>query len=220
MLQFLHKILVTGALSKGWGGPACRAALDIETHIAESVFWLTLGTFAFYSYNGTSKFRMLCKNIDVDLSRTTRSPTIRKFELLLATIHFIMFAQIIYYKVNILSLVNMIQPCHVILLLQGIALYSTGRTGVIITLCILPSLTGTLLAMLFPDTGGLDQPLEMEAYWVQHYLIQAVPVYLLIRNDYIALKHSSFFNVFCGLWVLLTLHFSLYEVRLYLFSWG
>jgi hypothetical protein len=124
-----------------------------------------------------------------------------------------MFAQIIYYKINILSMVNMIQPCHVILLLQGIALYSTGTTGVMITLCVLPALTGTLLAMLFPDTGGLDQPLEMEAYWLQHYLVQAVPLYLLVRRDYVALKNASFFNIFCGLWVLLLLHFSLYEVR-------
>lgn len=72
---------------------------------------------------------------------------------------------------------------------------------------------GTLLAMLFPDTGGLDQPLEMEAYWVQHYLVQAVPLYLLVRRDYVALRHASYLNVFLGLWVLLILHFSLYEVR-------
>ena len=209
----LHKVLVTGALSKGWGGPACRAALDMQTHALECLFWLIVCAVSYTSYNAQSKFRTLCKNIELDLSKSKPAPVARMFELCLAMVHFGMFIQIIYYKVNILSLVNMIQPCHVILLLQGVALYSTGTTGVVISLCILPALTGTLLAMLFPDTGGLDQPFEMQAYWLQHYLIQAVPLYLLVRRDYVALRHAGFFNIFCGLWVLLLLHFSLYEVN-------
>lgn len=213
ILDFLHKILVTGALSKGWGGPQCRAALDMQTHIVESSVWLTAGAVAFVAYKAGPKFSALCKNIKLDLAKSTPSSAERTFELIMATIHIGMFIQIIYYKVNILSLVNMIQPCHVILLLQGIALYSTGPTGVIISLCVLPSLTGTLLAMLFPDTGGLDQPYEMDAYWIQHYLVQAVPLYLLVRRDYAALRHASYLNVFLGLWTLLILHFSLYEVR-------
>ena len=211
-LNSIHKVLVTGALSKGWGGPACRAALDIRTHIAESAFWLLIGAVSYHFYKVGPKFQALCKNIQLDLSKSTPHPVARKFELCLATLHIAMFLQIVYYKINILSLVNMIQPCHVILLLQGIALYSTGTTGVIISLCVLPSLTGTLLAMLFPDTGGLDQPFEMEAYWLQHYLVQVVPLYLLVRRDYVALKNFSYFPVFCGLWVLLLAHFSLFEV--------
>lgn len=212
VLDFLHKILVTGALSKGWGGPQCRAALDIQTHIVESAVWLTVGAIAFVAYKAGPKFTALCRNIKLDLAKSTPTTAARTFELIMATIHIGMFIQIIYYKVNILSLVNMIQPCHVILLLQGIALYSTGTTGVVISLCVLPSLTGTLLAMLFPDTGGLDQPYEMDAYWIQHYLVQAVPLYLLVRRDYVALRHASYLNVFLGLWTLLILHFSLYEV--------
>lgn len=211
-LDNIHKALVTGALSKGWGGPACRAALDIRTHIIESAFWLLIAAVSYYFYKVGPKFSVLCKNIQLDLSISRPNPVARTFELFLATIHFAMFLQIVYYKINILSLVNMIQPCHVILLLQGIALYSTGTTGVIISLCVLPSLTGTLLAMLFPDTGGLDQPFEMESYWIQHYLVQAVPLYLLVRRDYVALKNFSYFPVFCGLWVLLVAHFSLFEV--------
>ena len=216
VLSGLHKILVTGALSKGWGGPACRAALDMKTHMTESFVWLTLAIVAYFAYGVSKKYKSLIKNIQIDLSKTQINSTARVFELVVGTIHFLMFAQIIYYKANILSMINMIQPCHVILLLQGIALYSTGSTGVVISLCVLPALTGTLLAMLFPDTGGLDQPFEMESYWIQHYLIQAVPLYLLIRRDFVALKNSSFFNIFCGLWILLVLHFSLYEVCMYL----
>jgi hypothetical protein len=210
---FLHKCFVSGALAKGWGGPVCRAALDFQTHIIESLFWLTICAVSYKSYDMRAKFQALRKGIQLDLAKSKPSSAARTFEVCLAMLHFCMFLQIIYYKVNILSLVNMIQPCHVILLLQGIALYSRGSLGVLISLFILPALTGTLLAMVFPDTGGLDQHLEMESYWVQHYLIQAVPLYLLVRNDFIALKHAGPFTIFCGLWTLLLLHFSLYEVR-------
>lgn len=209
----IHKYLVTGALSKGWGGPACRAALDMRTHMAESAFWLLIGALSYHFYKIGPKYNAMCKNIQLDLMKSKPHPVARTFELLLGSVHIAMFLQIVYYKVNIMSLVNMIQPCHVILLLQGIALYSTGTTGVLISLCVLPSLTGTLLAMLFPDTGGLDQPFEMEAYWLQHYLVQVVPLYLLVRRDYVALKNFSYFPVFLGLWVLLLAHFSLFEVR-------
>jgi len=211
-LAFLHKCFVSGALAKGWGGPVCRAALDFQTHVVESLFWLTICAVSFTAYGVRAKFRALLKAIQTDLAKSTPSASARTFEVCLAMVHFSMFLQIVYYKVNILSLINMIQPCHLILLLQGIALYSRGSLGVLISLFILPALTGTLLAMVFPDTGGLDQYLELDSYWVHHYLIQAVPLYLLVRNNFLACRHASLFSLFCGLWILVLLHFSLYEI--------
>lgn len=215
LLSFMHKMLVTGALSKGWGGPECRKALNLETHIIESSAWMLLSVITFYAFNMKNNFKILWKSINEELKAYQPSKIVRFFEISLAMIHFGMFLQIVYYKVNILSLVNLIQPCHVILLLQGIALYSNHAIGVILSLGILPALTGTLLAMLFPDVEGLDQPYEMEAYWLQHYLIQIVPIYLLIKSNAIALKHATLFSTaFCGLWMLTILHFSFYEVIL------
>jgi hypothetical protein len=208
----IHRYLVTGALSKGWGGPVCRASMSIEKHMTESAFWLFVVVLSYQVYGLRSKFSALCKHIELDLVKSPQSRFWRGLDVTFSAVHFLMFLQIVYYKLNILSLVNMIQPCHVILLLQGVALFSKGSTGVIITLCILPALTGTLLAMLFPDTTGLDQPFEMDSYWLQHYLIQAMPLYLLVRRNFLAVRHASFVNVFAGLWVLLLLHFSLYEV--------
>jgi hypothetical protein len=214
ILEALHGVLVTGALSKGgsWGGPICRVAVDFNTHIAEAVFWLTISAVTFYLLNVPAKLRALRKNIDLELALNKQSSLSRSFDLIMCIIHFAMFAHIIYFKTNILSLVNMIQPCHMILLIQGLALYSTRSDGVFITIFVLPALTGTMSAMLFPDTSGLDQPFEMHSYWVQHYIIQAVPLYLLSRRNFSALKFANVFSVFFGIWILLTLHFSLYEV--------
>ena len=62
------------------------------------------------------------------------------FDQLLAFIHFAMYIQIIYYKANISSLINLIQPCHLVLLLEGVALYTDEPLGVLITVLILPTL--------------------------------------------------------------------------------
>lgn len=60
----------------------------------------------------------------------------------------------------------------------------------------------------------LDQPFEMQAYWLQHYLIQSVPVYLLLRRGGLPLKYADItVSAFGGVLILLMLHFSLYEVH-------
>lgn len=211
----VHALLVTGALSKGgtWGGPDCRAQLSMDIHLYESSFWVLMCIFTYFIFNINGTIKSLSKQIEVGLKASPMNSLSRTFEVIVGLLHFAMFAQLIYFKLSISSLTNMIQPCHVILLLEGIALLSTSSTGVYISIFILPALTGTLLAMLFPETTGLDQYLEMEAYWLQHYLIQAMPLYLLLRRNGLALQLCSYKTVRIGIWILYLLHFSVYEVN-------
>lgn len=215
IIKFLQFALAKGALEKGgtWGGPECALAVPLETHIYESSAIVAICLIILVVFQFPKRLSELKKRIQADLLVSRSSGLERAFEIIVGTIHILMFLQILYYKWNIFSLINMIQPCHVILLLQGIALLSTDTTGVLITSFILPALTGTLLAMLFPETGGLDQPFEMEAYWLQHYLIQSVPIYLLLRRNGLALRHTNMKSGFVGIWILAFLHFFLYEVK-------
>lgn len=155
VLDKLWEYFVSGALAKGWGGPQCAKAVPLRLHVLESICWLTCAAIVWHYNFMLSKLRDLVNRINSSLSQShkrNQGTAARTFELILSFVHVMMFIQIIYYKVNIKALVNLIQPCHVILLLQGIALYSQGITGVLITIFMLPALTGTLLAMLFPDT--------------------------------------------------------------------
>ena len=132
---------------------------------------------------------------EIQLARPVNKSELRILDKALAIIHFAMYAQLIYYKWNFSSLINLIQPCHVILLMEGIALFSDGPLGVMITSLILPSLSGTFLALLFPDTTGLDQPFERLFYWIQHFLIILIPVYLLQRSNGLAVKLCSKYTI-------------------------
>lgn len=214
IVKNLQYALAKGALEKGgtWGGLECAQAVPLNIHIYESLAILLFCMLIYVLFDFSKKYRHLVNMVNLDLKTNPPSKYERVFEIIFGTIHILMFLQILYYKYNIFSLINMLQPCHQILLFQGIALLSRGKTGVLITIFILPALTGTLLAMLFPETVGLDQPLEMEAYWLQHYLIQSIPIYLLLRRNAIALKHASLNKGFVGIWILAVLHFFLFEI--------
>lgn len=123
-----------------------------------------------------------------------------------------MYIQIVYYKTNKQSLVFIVQPCHLYLLLQGIALLSPHFLSCLISVFTLPFLSGAVLAIFFPDTSGLDQPFEEASYWIQHYLISVMPLYLLMRNDFIASRISCLESLLISSWGTIALHFPGYEV--------
>ncbi len=201
-------------MRKGWGGPGCYSAVPLSTHLWESFGWMCICYLVFTRFRFSERISSLRKEINTSLVICSPSPLIRKAELCLALVHFGMFFQLLYFKTSSQALIWIIQPCHMVLLMQGIALYSNGPVGVVLSVCMLPAMTGTLLAMLFPDSGGLDLKFELEAYWIQHYLIQLMPLYLLSRYNFLGAKIASPFTVLVGVWTLLLLHFSLYEVRI------
>lgn len=157
LIKVLQNALAKGALEKAgtWGGPECAKAVDLKTHVIESSCFVFLGILAFYYLGCPLYLSNLKKHISKDIAHIKVSSTVRVLEILLGSVHVLMFLQLIYYKYQIFSLINLLQPCHVILLLQGIALFSTDYVGILISLFILPALTGTALAMLFPETTGL-----------------------------------------------------------------
>ena len=96
------------------------------------------------------------------------------------------------YKINLRSLINLLQPCHIITLFQAISLLYNSSFTVLLSLLSLPMIVGSGGAFLFPDTSGLDQMFEVEAFWVQHYLLQSIPLYLLLRHNAITAKIIDF----------------------------
>ena len=220
-----HDKLVGGPLKFGgsWGGVACSAHVSVPMHIAESSFWMIICYVTFKLFDLGKKLNDVQTVAKMQMSQARYANTTRILDKLLATVHFSMYLLLIYYKWNFSSLISLIQPCHLILLFEVIALASNGLLGVMISILILPILSGTFLAILFPDTTGLEQPFEELMYWVQHYLIIVVPVYLLQRRNGLACHLCTPFTVGMGVWLLGILHFSFYEVRnilrnMYLFT--
>eukprot|EP01041_Mallomonas_annulata_P006721 gene6721-13615_t len=66
-------------------------------------------------------------------------------------------------------------------------------------------------AIIFPDTTGLDQPYELEQFWIQHYMISIVPLYILARNNFAASRIASFQTILVSAWFVLVLHWPIFE---------
>lgn len=132
------------------------------------------------------------------------------YEKALAAVHFFMFVQLVYWKFRDNVLIMLTQPCHILLFLQGVALLSSTSLGPLITVLQLPTLFGSLLAMIVPATSGLST-IEVRAYWIQHLLIQVGPVYLLSRQNFAALKVCNLKSIIVGIWICQIAHWTFYD---------
>jgi len=206
-------VLKSHEFGGSWGGTECAAYLPLRTHLLEASFfcWTLAAIFAVFRLGHRFSDHYMIVKINM-MSMQYRSHWLeRTVDKTLSATLLGMYLMLIYYKFNCSSLVSLSQPCHVIMLLEGLALASDGPAGTVITTYLLPALSGTFLALLFPDTTGLDQPFEELSYWVQHYLIIVVPVYLLTRRNGLALDLSSRDTVAFGLWLLTFVHYTFYE---------
>ena len=177
------------------------------------MFWIAASIALYYLFSMRDRYEKLTRTIsELLLSCKAQSKLVVQFEYFLSTIFYVMWLQVIYYKINKRSLVNLFAPCHVFMLLQAIILSTSPEISLKLTVLSLTMVTGSALALLFPDTSGLDQPLEREEYWLQHYMIQVIPIYLLTRYDFAALKLSSLESLSLSNFVILVLHWTFYEV--------
>jgi hypothetical protein len=120
------------------------------------------------------------------------------------------------YKINLKSLVNLLQPCHLSLLLNGCAVAFDGLPGLLCTIIGLPLSIGAVMALAFPATEGLDQPFEELSFFIQHWILLVVPLYLVARNNFAV---ASIFNFKCLLlanWVVMMVHWIFFVVS---FAW-
>ena len=140
---WIHDYLVAGALEKGgsWGGNECRAQVSERTHALE-LSWIVVGIVVFHYLDMMNIYRLLVQRSHKMLIKHQFNSFGLYFDKFLALIHFSMYVMLIYWKSNIKALANLTQPCHLVLLCEGIALMSSTSLGVSITVLMLPTLIG------------------------------------------------------------------------------
>jgi hypothetical protein len=189
-LEKAHFHLFDGNLRFGgsWGGEECSKYLSQQVLLGESLFWVVLIIWLGNSISMRETLRELIRKATEKMEKHYDHRSILQWLLdrIVASFMLTIFLMLIYYKYNTNSLCQLIQPCHLILLTQAICLSSDGSNAIIFGLLQLP-LYSHVLALGFPDTTGLDQPLEKDMYWYQHYLTAFFPIYILMRHNFAAL---------------------------------
>lgn len=213
--QLLYKYLFSGTVAQGgsWGGDECSKAVTFQSHILETVFWLIAGFIIWKELRLRAEYNRL-----VDLATkhyATKSVPFglfRVFEICLGLIEGLIWLMQLHYKTNKYSICYIFQPCHIVLFVQSYALLSDNVLGSVASTLSLSMVIGTISAILVPDTSGLDQPYEADMYWIQHYIIQLVPLVLLLRNDGLMLRMTTLKSILLANWGVLILHWAFFQV--------
>jgi TMEM164 family len=176
------------------GGKQCAAAIPVDVNIAEFVVNAIVAGLI-YRFGGFHKiFLSMYDTADKIINKNPAKKPLffAVFDVVFAVIHFGMWFQVLYYKINLHSLVNLLQPCHISLLSYGFAATMDGPASALITVLVLPeTLVGAAAALAVPATDGLDQPFEKISFFIQHYLLLITPLYLLVRNRFVAYKIAT-----------------------------
>ena len=214
ILLHLHNALFLKILLFGedWGGPECAAYIPISTHIKESSAWVVILLAIGFQFNFQRTIRQFYDKTSTFLALRAKIPPLQRvFEIMIASLYFIMFGVLFIVKLWTQALVHMLQPCHLFLVIQGYAILSQTATGALLTLLMLPPQTGALFAIAMPAINGVTV-VEVYIFWIQHILLALMPIYLLIRNDFVATRFCSFTLLFIGIWTFAMTHFTLYEI--------
>jgi hypothetical protein len=150
IFEILHDYIFSGGISKGgtWGGKDCLAAISYDKHYTELVIWSIICTILYSKLNYPIYYAKIIELGTVVLHKHVRTMTSRIFDVIFGLLHFGIWFLVLYYKINLHSLINLFQPCHLALFIQGLGVTSNGPTGAIIGILSLPLVIGPMAAVL------------------------------------------------------------------------
>jgi hypothetical protein len=192
---------------ESWGGEKCKNYVPFEVHAFEATFWCIFLMCSYTFFDITKIREEVCFKSELESKSLVKKAVFRN---ILAIMHVIIIIHLFWCKWLSNTILYLLQPCHLILIFQGIALISEPVLSAEIALYTVPAQVGALLALVFPDTSGLILPFETEAYWIQHVLITTItPIYLLSYNNTYKLLNMK--SIIVGTWMVAELHWGILE---------
>jgi hypothetical protein len=213
-IDWVHEIVFSGGIKKGgtWGGPVCAAHVDYHTHRFEVGLWIVLSVIVFLAVNIPDLLKTIKKRTDEVMVGYKQPIFWKQVDFLVAAIHMGMWLQVVWYKTNLKSLINLLQPCHLSLLINTAAVLLPGLPGVLCTMVGLPLAIGAVMALAFPATEGLDQPYEVLSFFIQHWILLVVPLYLVSRNNFVVARIFNFRCLLLANWMVMIVHWFFFVV--------
>jgi len=165
--------------------------LSPEQHIYEMFFAnLIFGALLFVTLRkGKSKEEAEKKHIQKD--------DIQVLSFFAKTLRFVLticFLVTLYHKFNGGKLSLMMMPCHTVTLCYLASMYSKKHsTGEFIFNIAVHYMFFTWLALLMPDHKGLTQVGEIPNFWIHHWVLLIIPLYLIFTKHY-SVDHVGHYN--------------------------
>lgn len=118
---------------------------------------------------------------------------LKKLQPYVFLLHLIVFIGELYYKIKTKTGIFMLQPCHVTHFLQLLILKFNEKSSLVLQLFRLQMyfIPGAFLATIFPALGERSL-FEIGIFYVQHFLIILVPIFLIASGRFIPEKFTNF----------------------------
>lgn len=162
-----------------FGGLECKYHVSSTQRLIETVIGTIIGSFSFKT--GLS----LMPNIPEPKSYECLKPSKTRTALLVMLS--LVFGVEIGYKFVSKSSIYLLYPCHVVSMLWIYLLAasissstpSKNKVNLFIYRCLIHVTHGTMMAIAFPVDDVLELPMERVIFWLQHYLILIIPIYMI-----------------------------------------
>jgi hypothetical protein len=152
--------------------------------------------------------KYLKKSIENDLKEektTLSNPSL--IEYILGYTSIAIFFLTCFYKIQSKQLIFMLNPCHVVNLIQGYLLINKNEMNErMVYIGIMNFMFSPWIAIFFPITCGLTGYLEVPMFWVEHYLAALInPLVLSMSGRYytkntISIKYHLFSHMLFGVY--------------------
>jgi hypothetical protein len=213
-----YKMVERMGTEQSWGGVSCLNAVTMRTHAIETILWLLFLIGSYFYMNIPQIANRFVQDASLRNDKIRKLPpnqwsvSIRvAIGWILFVAHFTLITHMLICKWNARILIYILQPCHLMLIFQCLALFCSAEFSSAVAVFTIPPMVGAYLAIAFPDTSGLDQLFEVEAYWAEHAVITIItPIFLLWRDGY-SHKLLQFSYIFLGVWLLILYHWIVLE---------
>lgn len=212
----LHFLSTSTPTAYSWGGMDCAGHLTPDIHLWEGVCWTALTLLLIPLLNLGGRLRRVADRVSAALAMAHAKRT--WLDVGLGLTHVGLIAYQLWFKAQTRCMLIMLQPCHIIVALQGLALLArpTRFVGTALLLHV-PWLPGCMMAMVLPDTGSLPVWLNVEMYWIEHVFAAIItPIYLFLRHRATLTHAFNFDALLLGVWTALPFHWPLMALVNYL----
>lgn len=155
----------------GNGGPECANFLSLQRRLIETTAVAILASCLVYWGYKNAQLPPLPKVVRQD----------RGGKRALLVLMCLVFGMEIGFKFSTKTVIYILNPCHVITIMQIFLLAAPPTSSMLTALfrISIHCLNGPTLAILFPVLNTRLLAMERETYWVQHSLMLVIPFYLL-----------------------------------------